>query len=96
MQRLRCTVTTLFTKSSTREANIIIAIKMENSRNTEHSSLVTMEFLLVGQQEHIKQEAILKKKEISKNNELLNYKQKWTIFSLNNVKKVNIKFSYMK
>lgn len=96
MQRLRCTVTTLFTKSYSRGANIIIAIKMENSRNTEHSSLVTMEFLLVGQQEQIKQEAVLKRKGASKNNELLNYKQKWTTFSLNNVKKVNIKFSYMK
>lgn len=89
-------MTTLFTKSSSRGANIIIAIKMENSRNTEHSSLVTMEFLLVGQQEHIKQEAALKRMEASKNNELLNYKQKWTTFSLNNVGKVNIKFSYMK
>ena len=68
---------------------------MENSRNTEHSSLVTMEFLLVGQQEHIKQEAALKRMEASKNNELLNYKQNWTTFSLNNVEKVNIKFSYM-
>jgi len=96
LQRLRCTVTTLFTKSSTRGASIIIEIKMENSRNTEHTSLVTMEFLLLGQQEHIKQEAILKRKEASKNNELLNYKQKWTTFSLNNVKKGNIKYSYMK
>lgn len=42
-----------------------------------------MEFLLVEQQEHIKQETALKRK-ASKNNELLNYKQKWTTFSLNN------------